>query len=303
MAKRKRKTAGKKLVGTIVLLVAIISVILGRFNDSFETTPNININKETDDSVVKVHVIDVDNASATLVQHGETGVLIDAGEKKTANELVSYIKNTGVKKLSYVIASHPHSDHIGGIPTVLDSFEVGTVIMPKLSEINIPTTRVYENLLTSISEKQIKTIAAKYNYEFSLGSAIFKILGPLEQDEELNNMSVVLRMSCFDTDVVLPGDAESEALEKILSKKPSLKSEILIMPHHGSDTSYNVNFYKSVSPSIAAISCGKDNSYGHPHKKVTDYLDRNNIEYYRTDTAGNIIFTISPEGYSVESVY
>ncbi|MGN1418812.1 MAG: ComEC/Rec2 family competence protein [Acutalibacteraceae bacterium] len=303
MAKRNTSDARRKpIVAAVVILLAIISVIFGRFNSDFEeATPPDYDNASVSSEAVTVHIINVGQGSSALIQCGESGFLIDAGESEYGETVVSYLKKAGIKKLDYVVASHPHTDHIGGLTDVFDSFDVDNIIMPHLTQINIPTTRSFERFLKKIDEKNIHAVEANYGDKYKLGNASLEILGPVEQNKDLNNMSVVCKVKAAGTTFIFPGDAEKEEMESIENYNPNLKCNIMIMAHHGSNTSLDERFLGKADFDVAVISCGQNNSYGHPHEEIIDYLKSNNIEYYRTDLAGNIVFTCTAEGYSINT--
>lgn len=306
MARRKAKDKRSFAAIVLVVICAIAAIFSLTDENGFDSMPTTAVKSDYVSSAtdeIKVHILDVGNASCSLIQCGDTGILIDGGEKSTGADVVSYLQKAGIKKLKYVIASHPHSDHIGGLVEVFEKIETENVIMPQLTEENMPTTMIYEDFLNAIMQNNINAYAANYGDSYSYGDVTLKILGPIKQDNELNNMSVICKATVFKTDIIFPADAENKALNNMLAKDPNIDSEILVVAHHGSKTSLNENFLGKVSPNIAVISCGKNNKYGHPDKEVTDALEKRKIEYYRTDTAGNIIFTCTPKGYNVKSVY
>lgn len=305
MAKRRRKrknTKSKQLTAVLLLIITIVAIILGRNNESFEKaniTANSNVTATTSE-LVKVHFIDVGQGSSTLVQCGNTGILIDAGEREYGKTVVKYLKDAGIKRLEYVVASHPHSDHIGGLFDVLDSIYVKNIIMPKLTDINIPTTRIYEKLLETISDKNINAIYAKLGNRYTVGTAAIDIIGPVEQVKDLNNMSVICKVTANKVKLLVTADAEKQEMSSVYNATANLKSDIIVMGHHGSQTAIQKDFLKSVGARVAIISCGKDNPYNHPHKETIEYLKNNNIEYYRTDLVGNIVFTCNDKGYAID---
>ncbi|MCM1545352.1 MAG: MBL fold metallo-hydrolase [Ruminococcus sp.] len=302
MANQRRKSIkAKPTISAIALLIVIISVILGRNNEAFEKvniTADSNITASTSD-VVKVHFIDVGQGSSTLVQCGNTGILIDAGEREYGKTVVGYLKEAGIDRLEYVVASHPHSDHIGGIKDVLDSVYVENIIMPQLTEINIPTTRIYENLLLAIDEKHINVMSANFGDKYTVGGAEMEILGPVEQVKDLNNMSVICKIKANSVKFMVLADAEKQELNSIYRRNYDFRCNVIAMGHHGSRTSIHNEFLQSVNAKVAIISCGRDNSYGHPHEEALEYLENNKIEYYRTDYVGNIVFTCNDKGYAI----
>ncbi len=306
MAKRRRR-GKKKSTLTIVLFLLCLLLIggerIGLIDLEASTFTNDNI-----DGGAYVHFIDVGQGSSTLIQSGTHGVLIDSGLSEYDRTVVDFINSRGVKSLDAVIATHPHSDHIGSLVNVMKEFSVGEVIMPELSEINAPTTRTYEDFLDYIIENEIeaKVVDVKtktsLSYENESGdySIDFDLLGPTEQVKDLNNMSVVCRATVAGNTFMLLGDAEAMELSSILElgfvNKSLLKSDVLLMGHHGSSTSVYKPFLNKVDADIAVISAGKDNSYGHPHREALNYCKNNNMKIYRTDIDGTISFKCTESG-------
>ena len=308
MARRKSKKQTKKLISII------IAIILAFF--AYEAkdlvTENVDVSEFAKGDAVYVHFIDVGQGSSTLIQEGASGILIDAGEKDYGQVVIDYLEKVGIKSLEYVVASHPHSDHIGGLDDVLYAFPVDTIIMPELEEFNTPTTRVYEDLLTAVFDKDVSTqfIDGKSSYSFGLNNNIdVEVLGPVEQVEDLNDMSVIVRASAYDTELMILGDAEKQELASVYNKPMNknlsviesvncFKSDIVAMGHHGSSTSIHKQFLDAVDADVAVISCGKGNSYGHPHEEALDYISENAMTCLRTDESGDIIFKVTAEGYS-----
>lgn len=281
----------KFIAGVIVaLFLAIIAFLQGN-----GVLPE-NLNPVTDGEVY-LHVIDVGQGSSTLIQQGNKGILIDAGEIDYAQVVSDYINSCGIETLDYVIASHPHSDHIGGLPNVLSQHNVTQVLMPEIDENNLPTTRIYERFLDAIAENDITASYCEVGDVYYMDSVSLEILGPVEQLSNLNNMSAICKVSVGETDVMILGDAEKQELKSVYNYGVDFESEILIMGHHGSKTSIQKDFLSDVSPELAIISCGKDNKYGHPHDETISYLEENNIEYWRTDYSGNIVYKLDSYGY------
>lgn len=300
MARRKSKKNTKKLISII------IAIILAFF--AYEAkdlvTENVDVSEFANGDAVYVHFIDVGQGSSTLIQQGTSGILIDAGEKDYGQTVVDYLKDVGITSLEYVVASHPHSDHIGGLDDVLYAFDVDTIIMPELEELNTPSTRVYEDLLIAIEENHIKTVFQDGYLSgwYSLDDVELMTIGASKQSDNLNNMSVICRFRYLcdsdngsDTEILILGDAEKEELKDIGVGKV----DIISMPHHGSSTSIYKPFLDSADADVAVISCGKDNSYGHPHKETLDYIEKNAMTCLRTDEMGDIVFKVTADGYSL----
>lgn len=246
-----------------------------------------------------VHFIDVGQGDCSLIVSGENAVLIDGGERENSEEILSYIYDLGLKKLDCIVATHPHSDHIGGLIGVLEKFPVEEVLLPRLSESNTPTTRVYEDLLNGILQSGAKVFAAKPGDKYEYGEIKYTVLAPFSQDSNLNNMSVVLRMEYEDTSFLFTGDAESRLEYSVLDSGADIQSDVLKVAHHGSNTSSEQVFLKEVKAKYAVISCGLNNSYGHPHDEVVSRLRSVGSSIYRTDKSGNIVFALNEEGIAV----
>ena len=250
-----------------------------------------------------VHFIDVGQGDGILIQAptGET-VVIDAGERGNEQTMINYIKTYGDDTIEYVVATHPHTDHIGSMDDVIDTFTVENVIMPRLSKENTPTTSTYKSFLTAVKRSGAKTIAAKPGYTFSLGKGICTVLSPASQSDNLNNMSVVLRLDWGETSFLFMGDAETAVEKQLLNGQYAsyLDADVLKLGHHGSSTSSSKKFLTAVSPQYSIISCGVDNDYGHPHKETMQKLSNLDTTVLRTDTMGTIRIysdgmTLTPE--------
>lgn len=305
MAKRIGRKGSKcsSAIATIAFFIAVIAVVIGRFNSSFETNPQVTTSSVSPASAeaCSVHFIDVGQGSSVLIQSGDKGILIDAGEKEYGDDVVNYINSHGVTELDYVIATHPHTDHIGGLLTVLKSVKVKNIIMPKLTADNTPTTKTYENFLQIIYDKKIKAIAASYGKKYEVDKIKLTILGPTEQNKDINNMSVICKADVNSTVFLFSGDAEEPEMKSVLKKSPDLSCDVMLMGHHGSRTSLEENYLSNADPSVAVIQCGLNNSYKHPHEETIDYLESNSIKYYRTDLSGSVVFSCSERGYSIST--
>lgn len=300
--KSKRESKIKYYITAVVTLTVLLVFALTQ-NESIEEW----LSNSSGDSfhytkgTVAVHFIDVGQGSSTLIQSGTEGILIDAGEREYADTVIDYIRTSGVKSLKYVIASHPHSDHIGALPDLLNAIPAENIIMPRLSEINTPTTSTYERLLKTIQKNKIKAIAASYGQTYGISNAQFEILGPLVQDESLNNMSVVCKLKAFDTSFLLLADADKDELRTIYDKGAALKCDVLFFGHHGSSKALYKPFLNAANASIGVISCGKNNDYGHPHREILQYIDQKHMTCYRTDLNSHIVFVCSSDGYDVQT--
>lgn len=235
---------------------------------------------------LNVHFIDVGQGDSILVESAGHFMLIDAGENNQGETVVSYLKQAGVSSLDYVIGTHPHSDHIGGLDNVIRSFDTKTLFLPPVEH----TTATFEDVLDAAEEKGLSITAPVPGDSFSLGEASFTLLSPVkEYDDDLNDWSVGVRLSYGDNAFVMCGDAEEKAEQDIIKSGATLSADVLKAGHHGSNTATSDSFLKAVSPSVAVISCGKGNSYGHPHKETMEKLEKAGVNVLRTDELGTII--------------
>lgn len=247
-----------------------------------EETKNPNKSVE---GLLKVHYINVGQGDCALIHTGNTAMLIDAGNRGDGPSIISYIKNQGIQKLDYLILTHPHADHIGGAADVINAFEIDKILMPKASH----TSQTFENLLVTIQGKGLKITSPSPGDEYSLGNASFQILAS-NDGSDLNNKSIVNWLVFGNTSFLFTGDAELSTENKILQRGYNIKSDVLKVGHHGSDTSTSEKFLETISPKHAIISVG-ENSYGHPTSAVLNRLNDHNVNVYRTDEVGTIVVT------------
>lgn len=290
----KGKRINKKLIYTIVVIVLALISYFGLDNyDKFfdEEYPWESSQTETTD-MINVHYIDVGQCDCTLIVCGGETLLIDAGENGHEQQVINYLNSVGVKKLDYIVATHQHSDHIGGIPEVLENFGTNNIIMPRLTEAQTPTNSTYTAFLKAIQKSDAKVIASKVGAEYVLGEATFEILGPVTNDaEDINNMSVVVKVTYGENTFLFTGDAETDEETEVIDTGSNLDCDVLHAGHHGSYTSSSKDFLNAVTPEICVISCGADNDYGHPHDAALKRIKKHTQDIYRTDICGSIVIT------------
>lgn len=203
--------------------------------------PTVN-GSSTLNSDMSVHFIDVGQADCILIKQGTSSMLIDAGNNADAPLVVSYLQKQGIKSLDYVVGTHPHEDHIGGLDNIIKSFDVGKVILPNAQN----NTQTFEDLLLAIQSKGLKITKPQVGQSFQLGSTSFQILAPIGTSyADLNNYSVVIRLSYGSTSFLFMGDAEFESESQILSKGTDIHADVLKVGHHGSNSSSSPIFFKS----------------------------------------------------------
>lgn len=290
---RRRKSKNKTLPALVIVILLILTAVFG-----IEENPGKITNPYLSSESAYVHFIDVGQGSSTLIQYGSKGVLIDSGESDYSDKVIRYINSCGVDTLEYVIASHPHSDHIGGMTDIFEEFTVSEVIMPELSEINIPTTKIYENFLTYIDENNIDVSFCEFGDTYNFEGFTLEIFGPTKQVKDLNDMSVICKAKINGTSFLFSGDAEKQEMGLVSAYYPNISSDVMLVSHHGSNTALHEEFLSLVSADTAVISCGAENSYGHPHEEVITYLNEKNITYYNTAVDGTVVFECTADGYT-----
>lgn len=237
---------------------------------------------------LEVHYIDVGQGDSILVKQNGESLLIDGGSAEYSDTVLNYLKDNNISNLKYVIATHPHEDHIGGLKKVIDNITVENIIMPKV----VHTSNTYENLLKSISNKGIKITTPKSSDTYSIGASTLEILAPINNNYvDLNNYSIISKLKFGNRSFIFTGDAEKLSEGELIDKQLDLSADVLKVAHHGSDSSTSQVFLDAVNPTYAVISVGKDNSYGHPTQTVMNRLKDKNIKTYRTDESGTIIAT------------
>lgn len=240
----------------------------------------------TQDAAV-VHFIDVGQGDAAcIVTPDGHAALIDAGSNASEPQLISYLSKYRIKTLDYAIFTHPHEDHIGGADRVFAQYDVAHVLLSDDAE----PTASYEHLLHAIDAEGCDVSLACPGQTYALGDGTLTILGPADTAAfDGNNASILVRFDFGNTSFLFTGDAEEEAEAAALARSPdALDADVLKVGHHGSSTSSTEPFLRSVTPSVAVISCGAYNDYGHPHSAVTDRLAAHTPHIFRTDTNGSI---------------
>ncbi|SHH64400.1 ComEC/Rec2 family competence protein [Clostridium grantii] len=278
----KLKPKTKKAIVFMVIGFLIIFIVIAFVKNNSQVYKSIDTKGK-----LLVHFIDVGQGDSILLMADNKTLLIDTGPNSKKNEFLDYLKSTGITKLDYIIATHPHEDHIGNMSYVIQKYDIGKFYAPKITS----TTDSYNSMVKALNKKSKKITVSKGGMSFKLGSDVLcEILAPNNSSyDNLNNYSVVLKVTFKDTSFLLTGDAEKESEDEILSQKYILKADVLKLGHHGSSTSTTPDFLQSVDPKIAIASCGINNSYGHPNDEIINLLTENNIHLFRTDLDKTII--------------
>lgn len=289
MRRRKKFGNNSKLMSIILVLVGFLYVINDSYGFIYEDSfDGIDDRIKTEDVVslegdLSVHYIDVGQADSILIESNQEYMLIDGGNNVDGPLLVDYFKDLGITSFKYLVATHPHEDHIGGLDDVIDNFDIGTIYMPDV----ITTSKTFEDLLDSIENKNLTFNVPVIGSSFKLGDSDFTVIYTGTDTSDLNNTSIVLRMVYGNTSFLFTGDATDVTEEKIINQ--NIQADVLKVGHHGSKYSTTDKFLAKVNPKYAVISVGSDNKYGHPASSTINKLNSANIETYRTDQDGTVI--------------
>ncbi|MGN1423695.1 MAG: ComEC/Rec2 family competence protein [Oscillospiraceae bacterium] len=304
--KRERRGGGKAkffpLTALLVLIAASVFLFLNEYFLHIDSVPTFGEMLKTVGVLPKkvtaaegqlaVHYIDVGQGDCQLITVGESNVLIDCGEEEQYGVVREYLDSLRIKRLDLVIATHPHSDHIGGMHLLLSDFEVGRFIMPRTADNMVPNTDCYGLMLDVIEDKEIPAAYAEVGEIIGLdGGAELEILAPLHDDYgNLNNYSVVTRLVFGDTSFLFTGDAERASENDILNSGAYIDSDVIKIAHHGSTSSSTEAFLREVSPRYAVLFVGENNPYGHPNPNVLQRLADVGCECFVTRDCGDIVF-------------
>lgn len=238
---------------------------------------------------LQIHFIDVGQADSILVDCGGEAMLVDGGNVGDGQLVVSYLEQLGIEELEYVINTHPHEDHVGGLAAVMAVFPTKHAY----SSMNNYGSRAFDNYLYYVDQQGLELHIPLADEQFTLGGAVVTVLGPVFTYPEVNDMSIVLRIDYGQTSFLLTGDMERNAEEGMLNyhKDKDMKVDVLKVGHHGSSTSTGYLLLHEADPDYAVISVGTDNDYGHPNEETLSKLKDADITTFRTDKLGTVIAT------------
>ncbi|MBN2058884.1 MAG: MBL fold metallo-hydrolase, partial [Deltaproteobacteria bacterium] len=265
---------------------------------------------------LRVTYLDVGQGNSALIQFpGRERMLIDGGGFSTGDSDVGrmvvapFLFHSKILRVDYLVLSHPDSDHMNGLLFIASNFE------PKEFWFNgdVVEKPEYNELMSIIESKKTKVILPSYIYksEREISGVKIEVLHPPSggrkgslsyEDKGLNNNSLVLKITYNGRSFLFPGDIEKEGEEALLSNAAALKSDILLVPHHGSKGSSTMPFLKAVSPEICVISSGSGNRFGFPHKETMERLGETGARIMRVDESGAIRIKVGKDGgYEVDT--
>ncbi len=276
----------KKFTKHLVYIFLVAAVLIGGIlADSRMSLASGAKAGNTKAAKMEVHFIDVGQGDSTLITCDGHAMLIDAGDYSKGTAIQNYLQKQKVTKLDYLILTHPDSDHIGGAPVIITKFEIDKVFVSNYEKDN----KTYLKLIQALDNKRLKYTTPKVGTQYTLGTAKITILAPNGEYDNPNDASVALMIQNGENKFLFTGDAGEDAERDMLGTDIGLSADVLKAGHHGSRTSTSGKFFEAVSPSCAVISCGEDNSYGHPHAETLNTFRMNGVKVYRTDEDGTIV--------------
>lgn len=295
------KSVKKQLTKALLVLIILVSgyfytTYFDNKNITKDVTTNVKQTINESSSNLKIYFVDVGQADCILINDNNEYSLIDAGNNEDGEKIVKYFKDLGITKFKYVFGTHAHEDHIGGMDNIIENFQIEHFYMPD----TITTTRTFEEVLDALEEKNIAFETPEEDENLTFSDTVFKVLHVGKDKRDLNDTSIVLKLTYKNTSYLFMGDATSSVEKDILDK--DIKSDVLKVGHHGSQYSSTISFLKKVSPKYAIIEVGKNNSYNHPKEVTLKKLEDLGTKIYRTDEDGTIILTSDGENMSFETV-
>ncbi len=278
MKRIKRLTVKALLI--VILIVSYQLIINYEIKDN---KPKNTINKPTEVYPFQMYFIDVGEADCILIKYNDEYTLVDAGNNKDGKKIVAYLKDLGIEHFEYVIGTHAHEDHIGGMDDIIKNFSIDHYYMTK-TEVDMIT---YTEIKDELNKKGIKYETPKIDKSFKMSQVQFKVLWIDDNKEDINATSIVLKVNYQNTSYLLMADATTDVEHQILEK--DIESDLIKVAHHGSNHSSSAVFLKKVNPKYAIISVGTPNDYGFPKQVTLEKLEKLNTLVLRTDELGTII--------------
>lgn len=298
MARRKKQTQNP-IISLIIVIILLVGYTIAEPNTKDESYSN----KETESSKsikvnnivttdLQIHFLDVGQADSILITNNNHSMLIDAGNNEDGKKIVTYLENLGITSLDYVVGTHPHEDHIGGLDDVINNLSVKEIYLPEATT----TTKTFEDVLDAIANKDLSLTVPTIGETFKLGEAEFEVIYTGTGTKDLNEASIILKMIFGNHTYLFTGDTIEEVEQTILSE--NINIDVLKVAHHGSKYSSCQEFLDIATPDYAIISAGEGNSYGHPEEETLNRLKQFTNKIYVTKDLGTII--LSSNGSTIE---
>lgn len=281
-------TTKKRTLFLKLISMSMLALLVGCTNNTKEI-PTIESSMPTQNALAEIHFIDTGNSDSILIKEGKKAMLIDGADNDDEKTLIQYIKAQNVTELEYVIATHPHADHIGALDSVIQNFPIKNLFVANGNS----ETKTYRDFIQAAMDKNLTPSVPLENQKFMLENSYFEVFNT-NGGADTNEQSLVVLYTNGEDKMLLTGDAEKETEAEILSKMPEV--DLLKVGHHGSHSSTTDAFLERVNPKYAIITAGAGNQYGHPHIETVQKLKKAHIEVHRTDECGDIIFQSTGNG-------
>lgn len=281
----KRKRIKKQDIKYYIIAFAIVLIISFFFEEEDNPVQHSEKNPYSQEDSMEVHFLDVEQGLSIVVQFGEEVLVYDGGDRDTSSFVVSYIEDLGITEIDYMISSHYDSDHLAGLIGCLNAFEVKNVIGSNYEH----NSKLYTSFMDAVKDEGVKMQYPEVGTKYAFGDAEITILAPAEIGNDSNANSVVIKLSYGESDFIFTGDADYGSEREMVASGIKLDCEVLSLAHHGSSSGNSSLFLEKTTPEVAVISCGKGNSYGHPHVEVVEILEAMEIEVFRSDVQGTVI--------------
>ncbi len=307
----------KAALTTVLIAIAAVFMTFVLINDNvlhlegFPTTKDVlkalgfgeQPNVQTVEGEISVYFVDVGQGDCELIVTPDYTVMIDCGERDKHDDVLRYLGYLGIEKLDYIIATHPHSDHIGGMADILREISVKRLLMPYIPDDMLPDTACYNKMLEEIADNNVVGSYANAGEQIYLGAGTYlEILAPVSDDyDNLNDYSIAARLVHGENSFLFTGDIEKSAELDILETGAFKETDVLKAAHHGSSSSSCEDFLNAVKPKYAVICAAEGNSYGHPHRETLKSLEKVDCEVIMTMEEGSIQFVSDGETLKIYS--
>ena len=278
----------KKIQNIAYTIIIIIGLAVTLYYISRE------VKRESTVAALEVQFIDVGQADCILIRNEDHNMLIDAGNNKDGKLLVKYLKDLGITEFDYVIGTHPHEDHIGGLDNIIKSFTVKHLMMPDVTT----NTKTFEEVLDAAEKKELQIEIPEIDSVFTMGDLKFTVIYTGTNEEDLNSDSIVLRMDYKNNSYLFTADITGDVEKTLLNK--NIDVDIYQVAHHGSVYSNTYEFLEKVTPEYAFIQLAKDNDYYYPHIKAINRIKKHTDKIYMNSELGTII--IKDDGDNIEVI-
>lgn len=297
---RKEVLKIKNVVVTVLVAAILILTVLGYISDAIKDLKEQFSPVNADYSGAYVEMLDVGQGDSTLLVSGGSAALIDTGIKSYADDILKALKTKGISKLSLLLITHNHTDHMGGVDIITNEIPVENFVIPDLKKTDERTDKM-ERAIESVKSAGGKCITAKQGTKITVGEFEFSVLGAYYDEKDENDRSIITMAKIGKWKFLFTGDAQDEAEKRLMADNISVNCDVLKVGHHGSMYSSTEEFLEAASPSFAMISCGKGNRYSHPHDVVLKRLNEAGAQFWRTDLSGNVTFNIGEKEITVET--